>query len=216
MKLKKKWMMVLIFFLIALIYTICVKTIDVGKIGPEGSVVGFQTLNNWFKNTVGYQELFYKISKYLGIIPFLLVAFYGIIGVKQLIEKKTIAKVDKKILYLGIFYVLVGITYLFFEKVIINYRPVILEDVLEASYPSSHTMLAYTICISSLLIQNSYIKNETLQKILKIGTILLLLGLIISRSLSGVHWISDIIGGILISQFLISIYQALIKEENSL
>lgn len=216
MKLKKKWLIVLIFFIVALIYTICVKTIDVGSIGPEGSMVGFQTINNWFKNTVGYQELFYKLTKYLGIVPFLIVAFYGIIGIKQFIERKSILKVDKKILYLGIFYILVGITYIFFEKVIINYRPVMLENVLEASYPSSHTMLAYTICISSLLIQNTYIKNETLQKILKIGTILLLVILIVGRCLSGVHWFSDIIGGILISQFLVSIYQALIEEEKSL
>ena len=216
MKIKKKWLVVIVLFITALIYTLAVKFIDVKPIGPNSSKVGFALINNFFKETFSFNEAFYKITKYLGIIPFLLIAFYAFIGISQLIKRKSILKVDKKILFLGLFYILVGITYLFFEKVIINYRPILLENILEASYPSSHTMLALTICLSSLLIEDKYIKNENLSKIIKILTIALLILLVVGRIISGVHWISDIIGGIIISLFLVSIYYALIKEEKEL
>lgn len=216
MKIKKKWKIVCILLLIAIIYTLLVKYVDVKSIGPEGSKVGFAGINKFFLDKVGYQEIFYKVTKYLGLLPFLLVAFYAFVGLKQLIKEKSIKKVDKKIICLGLFYILVGITYVFFEKVIINYRPIILEEGLEASYPSSHTLLAITICLSSLMIQNDYIKDELIQSILKIGTIALLIILVLGRLLSGVHWFSDIIGGIIISLFLVSIYKALIKEEKEL
>ena len=216
MKIKKKWKIVCILLLIAIIYTLLVKYVDVKSIGPEGSKVGFAGINKFFLDKVGYQEIFYKVTKYLGLLPFLLVAFYAFVGLKQLIKEKSIKKVDKKIICLGLFYILVGITYVFFEKVIINYRPIILEEGLEASYPSSHTLLALTICLSSLMIQNDYIKDELIQSIMKIGTIALLIILVLGRLLSGVHWFSDIIGGIIISLFLVSIYKALIKEEKEL
>lgn len=216
MKIKKKWKIVCILLLIAIIYTLLVKYVDVKSIGPEGSKVGFASINKFFLDKVGYQEIFYKVTKYLGLLPFLFVAFYAFVGLKQLIKEKSIKKVDKKIICLGLFYILVGITYVFFEKVIINYRPIILEEGLEASYPSSHTLLAITICLSSLMIQNNYIKDELIQSIMKIGTIALLIILVLGRLLSGVHWFSDIIGGIIISLFLVSIYKALIKEEKEL
>ena len=139
--------------------------------------------------------------------------FYGVQGLLQLIKYKNISKVDKRLLYLAGLYVLLGITYVFFEKVIINYRPVLMEGELEASYPSSHTMLAITICISSLLTSKYYIKDKSLLKILQISTIVLMFLLVIGRILSGVHWISDIIGGILISLALVSIYYYFSNKE---
>ena len=111
---------------------------------------------------------------------------------------------------LGFFYILLGIVYIFFEKVIINYRPVILENELEASFPSSHTMLAICICLSSLLISKYYIKDKKLLNILNKCTWALMIILVIGRTLSGVHWLTDIIGGILISLCLVSLYYTMI------
>lgn len=212
---KKKNVLILVIsmFILALVYTLLVKNVDTKAIGPGGSVVGFSSLNKWFHDLFSYSSFWYKLTKYLGFIPFLFVAYYGLCGLLQLIDKKSIAKVDKKIICLGIFYVLVGITYVFFEKVIINYRPVMLEGELEASYPSSHTMLAVCICLSSLLISKDYIKNIKIRKIVNDITWLLMVVLVVGRSLSGVHWISDIIGGVIISLFLVSIFYYLIFEE---
>ena len=103
------------------------------------------------------------------------------------------------------------VVYVFFEKVIINYRPVILDGELEASYPSSHTMLAICICMSSLLISKYYIKDKY-RKIFDNITFVLMILLVVGRIISGVHWITDIIGGILISLFLVSLYNTFIYE----
>ena len=185
--------------------------VDVQAIGPQLSKVGLGTINKAYWDLIGYNEFWYKVTKYLGVVPFLIVAFYGLQGLLQVIKTKSILKVDKKILSLGGFYVLVGATYVLFEKVIINYRPVLEDGKLEASFPSSHTMLAVCICLSSLLISKYYVKNEKIRKLFDIGTVILMLVLVIGRLLSGVHWFSDILGGVIISLFLVSIYHTLIN-----
>lgn len=206
MKNKKNKLIVIIFLLVSIIYTLLVKYVDVASIGPKMSNVGFSTINKFVRDFVGYSDLWYKVTKYLGILPFLLVGFYGVEGLLQLIKYKSISKVDKRLLYLACLYVLLGITYIFFEKVIINYRPILMDGELEASYPSSHTMLAVTICLSSLLVNKYYIKDKAKLKILQIMTLILMFLLVFGRLLSGVHWFSDIIGGVIISTTLVSIY----------
>ena len=208
---KKLILMNILLLVIAVGYTLIVKYVDVQPIGPELSKVGLAKINEAYRDLIGYNDIWYKITKYLGVVPFLIVAYYGILGVLQTIKRKNPLKVDKKILFLGGFYVLVGATYVLFEKVIINYRPVLEDGQLEASFPSSHTMLAVCICLTSLLISKYYIKDEKIKKILNIGTIILMVVLVIGRLLSGVHWFSDILGGVIISLFLVSIYYTLIN-----
>lgn len=190
-------------FATAAIYTILVKTIDVQAIGPKGSFVGFATINNYFHQILKTNDFWYKATKYLGVVPFLYVFFYGIVGLKQLIKYKCLEKIDKKILILGGFYLVVGIVYFFFEKVIINYRPILENGTLEASYPSSHTMLAICVCLSSIFMNTYYIKNNSLKKVLNIATWILMILLVLGRLLSGVHWFTDILGGVIISLFLV-------------
>ena len=113
---------------------------------------------------------------------------------------------------MGCFYIIVGIVYILFEKIVINYRPVLEDGLLEASYPSSHTLLAVCVCLSAIFMNHYYIKDIFLRRGLNIGTLLLMLILIIGRALSGVHWISDIIGGIIISLFLVSSFYTICKK----
>ena len=207
MKKEKLYRLMVFCIIISIIYTILVKFVDLSAIGPNNSVVGFATMNGFFNNLIGYNESWYKISKYLGIIPFLIVGFYGIIGLIQLIKRKSIKKVDMKILLLGWLYILLGLIYVYFEIIIINYRPVLDNGVLEASYPSSHTMLAIVITMSSLFISKYYIKNKNLNKSFNLFSTTLMFTIVISRLLSGVHWISDIIGGIIISITLLILYK---------
>lgn len=198
----------IILCIVTVLYTLIVKKVDLSPIGPNDSVVGLSTLNNWFYNANGVNDMWYKITEYLGVIPFIICAFYGLKGLQQLIKHKSIKKVDKRLIYLAILYVAMGIVYIFFEKVIINYRPVLEDGVLEASYPSSHTVLAVCICLSSLLISKYYIKNPTTLKVFDSLTWILLVFIVGGRILSGYHWLSDIIGGILISLFLVTTYYA--------
>ena len=196
-------------FLLFVLFTVIVKFVGVSPIGPEKSEVGLAFINEWFHNLFGFNNMFYKLSKYLGYLPFLFVLFYGYLGLKQLIDKKSLKNVDKKIIYLGCFYVLMGLFYIFFEKVIINYRPVLLEGDLEASYPSSHTILAVCICISSIIMNRYYLKKNLL-KYVNISTAVLMLLIVVGRLFSGVHWLTDIVGGLLLSSALCYLFYTFI------
>lgn len=189
----------------SIVFTVLVKKIDVAPIGPEGSIVGFSKMNSFIHNLVGVNLSWYEITTYIGILPFGLALYYAFIGIKELIEKKSIRKVDKKLIALGIFYVIIMCIYCFFEKVIINFRPILIDGKLEASYPSSHTLLALCICGSSLKVSKYFIKNERIRKIVNILTTIIMIIIFIGRIISGVHWASDIIGGIIISSFMLSL-----------
>ena len=198
-------------------YTFLVKVVDVKDIGPDHSKVGFSSINGWFHDTFDYSEVLYKLSEIFGILLLALAAIYGCIGLIQLIKKMSIKKVDKDLIMLGSFYVVVILVYLLFEELVINYRPVILEEGLEASYPSSHTVLALCVGLSSIFVSPKYVSKKYL-KVTNAVTILLSISVLILRLLSGAHWLTDIIGGILISSALLSFfytfYKPLIEKRN--
>lgn len=209
-KRRKLFITVLILFIISIVYTLLVKYYDVAKIGPENSAVGFSGINALIHKTLPYNDFWYKVTKYLGIVPFLYCAFYGLIGVAQLIKHKTLKKIDKRLIYLVIFYVVMLIVYVLCDKIVVNYRPILEDGALESSFPSSHTLLACCVCVSSLLIAKYYIKNQKILKIFNYGTIILMIVLVVGRLLSGVHWLTDIIGGIIYSVLLIYLYYSCI------
>ena len=198
--------------LVFIVFTILVKIVDVSGIGPENSMVGFSTINLFFHRLFDVNLVWYDITKYLGIIPFIGIFCYGVLGLFQLIKRKSLLKVDKKLIVLGIFYIIVGIMYVLFEKIVINYRPVILDGELEASYPSSHTMLAITTCMSFIIMNKYYIKNKKLLLGIDICVFILMILLVVGRLLSGVHWFTDIVGAILISTFLVYTFYKIVKK----
>ena len=209
MKDSKKYLISsIILVVIAIVYTLLVKFVDVSAIGPEASKVGFHTLNGYVRDLLPYNDTFYKISKYAGFIPLAFALFYGALGCLSLIKTKSLKKVDNKLFILAGFYVVVLVVYFLFEKVVINYRPFIIDvkEGLEASYPSTHTLLALCFCGSSLLISKYFIKNDLFRRLVNIGTWFLMVFIVVTRVISGVHWISDIIGGIIISLALLNIF----------
>ena len=196
--------------LVAILFTILVKFIDVKAVGASGSDIGFATINKFIFDLIGTNDLFYTITKYLGYVPLLLVMFYGLVGLKQLVKEKNIRKVDKEILILGGFYVVVAVLYVFFEKCIINYRPILIEGELEASYPSSHTLMTICFCISAIIMNKDYIKKEFV-KPLNVFLIILTVIVVIGRLISGVHWFTDIIGGCLISAAVLMCFYSILE-----
>lgn len=215
MKLKKKNIIISICLIIlSVIYTILVKYVYVAPIGPKASSVGFSTLNKFVFNFLGRSNIWYNITEVLGMISILIALFYALIGLYKLIKNKSILKIDKEIIILGIFYFVVLLVYLFFEKVIINYRPVLVKGVLEASYPSSHTMLSICICLSAMIINNKLYKSMRISKIINTLSIIIMITTTVGRLLSGMHWISDILGGIIISICLSYIFKTVIYSLN--
>lgn len=215
MKNKKNILICVLLVLISIIYTLLVKYVDTSTIGPNGSVVGFSSLNSFVFNLTGNNMTLYKITEILGIIPILIALMYAVIGLIQVIDRKSL-KVDKELIALGILYVVVILIYVFFEKCIINYRPVLIDGILEASYPSSHTLLSICICGSALLINKYLFNNKKIYKYINIISIISMVLIVLGRLLSGVHWASDIIGSIIISITLLKIletYYLSIKKE---
>ena len=188
------------------LWTVLVKCIDVQAIGPLASSVGFAGLNGFVHERTGANMTLYNITDWLGLVPFAVAAGFGILGLVQWIRRKSLLKVDGSILVLGVFYIVVIAVYLLFECVVINYRPVLINGVLEVSYPSSTTMLVMTVMPTALMQWNQRIKTTVLRRSVLVATVAFIVFMVIGRLLSGVHWITDILGGAMLSISLVSAY----------
>lgn len=198
-----------IIFAIFLIFTALVKYVDVQAIGPEGSSVGFATINKWVFETIGVHPQFYSLTQFLGIVAIGIAFCFALLGLDQLIKRKSLHYVDSKIIALGFYYIIVMAFYALFMFVVINYRPVIIDgEGLESSYPSSHTMLGLTVTVA-FIIYNNYFKDvkRKIDRILFTVVAWALAALIVvGRLISGVHWFTDIIGSLLLSFSIIFTY----------
>ncbi len=187
-----------------------VKFIDVSPIGPDGSYVGFATINSFFHKLTGVNMLLYILTDWLSIIPVGLVVGFALLGLLQLLRRKKLFEVDYDILVLGGFYVALIAVYVLFEMVPVNYRPLLIEGALEVSYPSSTTMLVMCIMPTAIMQLNSRIKNIRLKRVVSFILNVFTAFMVAGRLLSGVHWLSDIVGGALVSAGLVMMYKALI------
>ncbi|MBQ6481759.1 MAG: phosphatase PAP2 family protein [Anaerolineaceae bacterium] len=192
----------------AVLATILVAVVDVQPVGVEGTKLGFATINTDFFARHGQNETFYKLSKYAGYICFATAAGFAVFFMIQLIQRKSLSKVDRNLSVLILLYILTASLYLLFDKVlIINYRPVIRDKGLESSFPSTHVMIAWVVMVSAVDQWNIYIKNENLKIAAIACSLLIMLVVIVARMFSGVHWLTDILGGILIGDMLIAWYR---------
>ena len=188
------------------LWTILVCFVDVRAIGPEGSSVGFAALNGFVHELTGVNWILYTVTDWLGLVPIAVALGFAILGLVQLIKRKSLWKVDHSILALGVFYIVVMAAYIFFEVVVINYRPTLIDGYLEASYPSSTTMLVMCVMPTAAMQLNVRIKNTVLRRCAVITIVAFTAFMVIGRLVSGVHWITDIIGGALLSAGLVTMY----------
>ena len=206
---KKKKLRIAIALLVSFaLWTALVSLADVQAIGPEGSVVGFGTLNGLVHKLTGVNWLLYTVTDWLGLVPIAVALGFAVLGLAQLISRKSLWRVDRSILALGAFYVVVVVAYLFFEAVVINYRPVLIDGRLEASYPSSTTMLVMCVMPTAAIQLNARIKNNLLRRIATISIVAFTAFMVMGRLVSGVHWVTDIVGGALLSAGLVEGYRA--------
>ncbi len=195
------------------LWTILVCFVDVQAIGPEGSSVGFAALNEFVHTFTGVNWFLYTVTDWLGFVPIAVALGFAILGLVQLIQRKSLWKVDHSILALGVFYIVVVAAYVFFEMVVINYRPTLINGHLEASYPSSTTMLVMCVMPTTAMQLNVRIKNTILRRCAIIAIVAFTAFIVIGRLISGVHWITDIIGGALLSAGFVTMYYAFEKCE---
>lgn len=194
------------------LFTALVMTVDVQPIGPNGSTVGLASINGAFRDALGttesYNELWYNISELAGLIPLATAGCFAIFGLCQAIKRKSLFKVDSHLFVLAGFYAALLLAYVGFEIIEINFRPVLIEGELEASYPSSHTMLSIGIMTTAIFELHELIKNKkALLIIFDVACIAVALTVLLGRLLSGVHWLSDIIAGAILVSALICLYR---------
>ena len=193
-----------------ILYTVAIMFVDVQPIGPQGSSVGFAEVNQYFHTLFGVNMLLYSITDWLSITVYAVMFGFAMVGLVQLIKRKSLFRVDSSILVLGGFYVLVFLAYLF-----LNYRPVLIEGVLEASYPSSTTMLMMCIMPTAIMQFHHLISSKRLRNIVNAFCGIYASFMVIGRVLSGVHWFTDIVGGILLSATLVMLYYSTNQLVNS-
>ena len=194
-------------FLLFIVFTLMVLVVDVQPIGPEESKVGFATINQSVFGCLGVNILWYEITDWLGLLAVLFALFFAVLGLVQLVKRKNLWKVDYEIILLGMFYILVAVSYLFFEIAIVNYRPVMMDNSLEASYPSSHAMIVICIMATAMIeFRKLFADKKALRAVLNTVSAAIILITVIGRLLSGVHWFTDIIAGVLLSSTLVMLY----------
>ena len=186
--------------------------VDVQAIGPLGSAVGFAALNGFVHRLIGVHMTLYHITDWLGFVPLGFAFGFAILGLVQWIRRKDIRKVDRSILVLGGFYLVVIAVYLLFETVVVNRRPVLINGYLEASYPSSTTLLTFTVMPTAILQLTGRIRNGCFRRWVKWVLVAFTAFMVAGRLISGVHWVTDIVGASLFSAGLVLVYDHICKE----
>ena len=210
MKRKKELILGVILLVVFIIWTGLIQYVDVKPIGVDYTYIGFSTLNNWFHFLTGVHMTLYKITDWLGLIPIFVCVVFGGLGLVQLIKRKSLFKVDKDLILLGIYYFIVIMVYLIFEMIPINYRPILIDGRLEASYPSSTALLVLSVMPTLLLQVKRRSTHIFITKIVSVATILFSLFMVTGRLIAGVHWLTDIIGALILSAGLYYVYKALV------
>ena len=209
MKRKILWLLPTALWITFVLFTLLLTCVDEQPIGPQGTAVGFATVNGWAFQLLGVHLLWYHITDWLGVVAIVVAFSFAVTGLCQWVKRKSIRKVDRHILVLGDFYLLVIGCYLFFEKVVINCRPILMDGSLEASYPSSHTMIVVSIIATAAMAFRALCPQKKGWCLaVDIFAAVVIAVTVIGRLIAGVHWLTDIVGGLLLSAALVVSYWA--------
>ena len=194
--------------LLFVVWTVLIRYVDVQAVGPEGTKVGFASLNARFHRLTGVNMALYTVTDWLGLVPVFICGCFGLIGLRQWILRKKLFRVDPDILLLGVYYLLVIAGYLFFEMVPVNYRPILINGYLEASYPSSTALLVLSVMPTLAFQAGRRCVRRTCRRLAAAFSVLFSAFMVIGRLVSGVHWFTDIIGSVFLSAGLFLLYIA--------
>lgn len=190
------------------LWTILIRCVDVQPVGQNGTDIGFAAFNVWFHRLTGVHMPLYSVTDWLGLVPIAICLGFGALGFTQLVKRRSLLKVDADIVLLGVYYIVVILGYLIFEMVPINYRPIPIDGHMEASYPSSTTLLVLSV-MPTLKFQIdrraacSPVKTVTTFFVYAFSAFM-----VVGRLVSGVHWATDIVGSVLLSAGLFTLYAA--------
>ncbi len=205
---KKSLLIGSIFLAMFIVWTVLIQTVDVQPLGQNGTSIGFAAFNCWFHHFTGANMVLYTITDWMGLVPVIICLSFAGIGLVQLIKRRSLFKVDTDIRILGVYFVIVFLAYAIFERIPINYRPILIEGRMEASYPSSTTLLVLSVMPALIEQIQRRLSDVTAKRIITIAAIAFSVFMVIGRLVSGVHWFTDIVGGVLLSAGLFQLYKA--------
>ena len=188
------------------LWTILIMRVDVQPVGQNGTDIGIATFNVWFHQLTGVHMSIYTITDWLGLLPIFICLCFGVLGLVQLVKRRSLLKVDADIALLGIYYILVIFGYLFFEMVPINYRPIPINGAMEASYPSSTTLLVLSVMPTLKFQIDRRVESSAVRMAMTVFVIAFSVFMVIGRLIAGVHWATDIVGSVLLSVGLFLLY----------
>ena len=199
-----------LYLIVFIVWTLLIQIVDVQPVGQNGTDIGFATINCYFHKLTGVHMVIYTITDWLGLVPIFICLIFAGIGLTQLIQRKSLFRVDYDIIVLGIYYIIVIFGYLIFEMIPINYRPVLIDGFMEASYPSSTTLLVLSVMPTLWFQAKRRMKNEVVLKYVCVLSALFSIFMLVGRTVAGVHWLTDIMGSILLSTGLFLLYRAVV------
>ena len=196
------------------LWTVVIIFVDVQAVGVDGTSVGLATFNSWFHSLTGVHFAIYNITDWAGLVPIAVCLVFAVVGACQLIGRRSLMRVDGDIICLGVYYIIVITGYLVFEMIPINCRPVLIRGFLEASYPSSTTLLVLSVMPTLDFQVAKRIKSTIFRRIIIVMSGIFSAAMVIGRLVSGVHWFSDIVGGVLLSLGLFNCYKGVVLLMN--
>ena len=205
---KKSLLIGSLFLAIFAVWTVLIQAVDVQPLGQNGTGIGFATFNCWFHHFTGANMVLYTITDWMGLVPVIICLSFAGIGLVQLMKRRSLFRVDADIMILGVYFVIVFLAYAIFERIPINYRPILIEGRMEASYPSSTTLLVLSVMPALIEQIQRRLSDVTAKRIITIAAIAFAVFMVTGRLVSGVHWFTDIVGGVLLSAGLFQLYKA--------
>ena len=199
-----------IFIIAFAIWTALIQMVDVQPLGQNATNIGFATFNCWFHRLTNVNMTIYTITDWMGLVPVVICLIFAGIGLVQLIKRRSLFRVDADIMILGVYFVIVFLAYAIFEMIPINYRPILIEGIMEASYPSSTTLLVLSVMPVLIEQIQRRLSGIGVKRIITIAAIAFSVFMVTGRLISGVHWFTDIVGGVLLSAGLFTVYKAVV------
>lgn len=197
-----------VFLAMFVLWTALIQMVDVQSVGQNETSIGFATFNCWFHHFTGVNMAIYTITDWMGLVPVVICLIFAGIGLVQLIKRRSLFRVDADIMILGVYFVIVFLAYAIFEMIPINYRPILIEGIMEASYPSSTTLLVLSVMPVLIGQIQRRLSGIGVKRIITIAAIAFSVFMVTGRLISGVHWFTDIVGGVLLSAGLFKLYKA--------
>ncbi len=188
------------------LWTALIQCVDVQPVGQNGTNVGFATFNGWFHGVTGVHMAIYTVTDWLGLVPIAVCLCFGAIGAVQLVWRRSLLRVDADLLLLGAYYIVVILCYLLFEMVPINYRPIPIDGIMEASYPSSTTLLVLSVMPTLKFQVDRRAKSPAVRGTATAFVVVFSAFMVFGRLVAGVHWATDIVGAVLLAAGLFAVY----------